>query len=174
MKEALKIILVSIALAILYGILHDLVTAHICVEYFSIVHPKIITSNSPVALAFVWGVLATWWVGLLLGVSFVIAARSGKRRKVGLAQVLRSLIRLMITMVVVASISGAIGYYCSVAGFIYLLEPVASLVPEEKHDLILLCGWAHGASYLTGLVGGLLVCLKIWKGRAINREEVSE
>ena len=39
--ESLKIVVLCIVAAIVYGILHDQVTARVCVEYFTIGHPPI-------------------------------------------------------------------------------------------------------------------------------------
>jgi hypothetical protein len=58
--EALKIILLCVLSAITYGILHDQVTARICVEYFTIGHPPMFATDSPTFLALGWGILATW------------------------------------------------------------------------------------------------------------------
>ena len=74
----LKIVLLSILAAISLGIPHDLITAHLCLEYFTVAHPFIFPSNKPVVTALLWGVIATWWVGLILGVGLAIAARAGK------------------------------------------------------------------------------------------------
>lgn len=45
--ESLKIILLYILAAIVYGICHDQVTARVCVEYFTIGHPPIFHTDSP-------------------------------------------------------------------------------------------------------------------------------
>jgi len=58
--ESLKIILLSIAAVILYGIVHDQVTARMCVEYFTIGHPPIFGTDDPTLLGVGWGILATW------------------------------------------------------------------------------------------------------------------
>ena len=68
--ESLKIVLLCILSAILYGILQDQVTARVCVEYFTIGHPPVFNTESPTLLALGWGVIATWWVGLLLGIPY--------------------------------------------------------------------------------------------------------
>ena len=75
--QSLYIIALCASSAVLYGIVHDQVTARLCVEYFTIGHPPIFNTDDPTLLALGWGVLATWWAGLLLGVPAVIAARSG-------------------------------------------------------------------------------------------------
>ena len=59
--ESLKIVGLCIAAAIVYGILHDQITARICVEYFSVAHPPVWGGiDDPTLLAFTWGVIATW------------------------------------------------------------------------------------------------------------------
>lgn len=45
--EALQITGLCIAAAVRYGILHDQVTARICVEYFIIGHPPLFDTTSP-------------------------------------------------------------------------------------------------------------------------------
>ena len=71
--EFLKILLLCIAAAIVYGIVHDQFTACICLEYFTVFHPQIFPTQSPTLLAIGWGILATWWVGAFLGVLLGIA-----------------------------------------------------------------------------------------------------
>ena len=51
--EGARILALCLGAAILYGVLHDLVTAHVCVEYFSIGHPEVIASADPLRLALV-------------------------------------------------------------------------------------------------------------------------
>ena len=51
--ETLKIVVLCIVSAIVYGILHDQVTARVCVEYFTIGHPPIFHTDDPTLLAFV-------------------------------------------------------------------------------------------------------------------------
>jgi hypothetical protein len=79
--QSLAIIGLSIAAAIVYGILHDQVTARVCVEYFTIGHPPVFPTADPTLLGLGWGALATWWVGLLLGVLLAVVSRGGSRPK---------------------------------------------------------------------------------------------
>lgn len=72
--QAIRIILLCICSAIFYGIVHDQITARICVEYFTIGHPPVFNTDSPTLLGFGWGVIATWWVGLILGLPLSLAA----------------------------------------------------------------------------------------------------
>ena len=45
MVQSIAIIFVCVAAAIVYGILHDQITARICIEYFTIGHPRLIDSE---------------------------------------------------------------------------------------------------------------------------------
>ena len=84
--ETIKIVAFATAAAIVYGILHDQVTAHVCVEYFTIAHPPVFPTESPFLLAIGWGVIATWWVGMPLGILLAATARIGRRPKLGLSE----------------------------------------------------------------------------------------
>jgi hypothetical protein len=59
----------------------------------------------------------------------------------------------------------ALGWALASAGAVVLVEPLASRVPREKHAAFLADLWAHSASYLIGFVGGLLVCVRVWRSR---------
>ena len=75
--EAIKIILFGVFVAIVYGIAHDMVTAHVYVEYFTVYHMHVVDSDSPVVMAFIWGVIATWWVGFFASLLWCGAALAG-------------------------------------------------------------------------------------------------
>ena len=163
--ESLKIIAASILAAITYGIIHDQITARICVEYFTIGHPRLIDSNSPTVLGFFWGIVATWWVGLFLGLGLAFAARFGRRPKLVARDLFRPVILLMVMMFAIALIAGVIGYLTSQSGVFHLVERLASRIPEEKHVAFLTVGWAHSGSYLAGFIGGLMLWVMTWKRR---------
>jgi hypothetical protein len=163
--EALKIIGFATIAAITYGVLHDQVTAHLCVEYFTIGHPPIFATTSPFLLALGWGVIATWWVGLALGIGLAIAARVGRAPRLSLAQVRRPILLLMLgcgTLALLAGIAGAIG---AAMGWVWLIGWLAEAVPAEKHVAFLADLWAHSASYAGGLIGGLGLMVRTWRRR---------
>ncbi len=72
--NALQIVLLCIAAAVSYGILHDQFTVRVCVEYFTVGHLPIFGDQPPTILAILWGTVATWWVGLILGLCLAFAA----------------------------------------------------------------------------------------------------
>src|SRR5579862_5656946 len=153
MLAALRIILLSILASILYGEVHDQVTAHLCVEYFSIAHPQIIQSQSPAMLAMAWGIVATWWVGLIIGVPLAICARVGPLRKCADRDLLKPIGLLLASMALLAALAGWAGYYN--ADKIELLPDLASAIPAQKHAAFMADAFAHMASYGSGFLGGL-------------------
>ena len=163
--ESLKIIVVSIAAAILYGIVHDEVTARICVEYFTIGHPPIFGTEDPTLLGIGWGILATWWVGRLLGIPLTVVARAGKLPKRSVASLVRPITALMLVSAGGAILAGLLGWFLASRGIVQLVEPLASLVPADNHVAFLIDGFAHTASYGFGFFGGLVVMVTVWRSR---------
>lgn len=163
--QFLRIVLLTILAAIVYGEVHDQVTAHVCVEYFSIGHPRVIESQSPVDLAMIWGVVATWWVGLILGIPLAICCRAGGRPKLTAAQLIKPISVLLAGMGVLASIAGVAGYIAARHSAVQLLEPLKSDVPADARVRFLADYAAHLASYAGGFLGGIALCVWAWRQR---------
>lgn len=163
--HVVAIIALCVASAVIYGILHDQVTARVCVEYFTIGHPPVFLTESPTLLGIGWGIIATWWVGLLLGIPLAIAARAGHRPRRGVRSLVRPVAILLLIMGGCALPAGLVGFALGRGGAVYLVEPLASLVPREIHAHYLADLWAHSASYLVGLVGGIVVIVRVWRSR---------
>ena len=155
----LRITLAVTGLAILYGILHDQVTARVCVEYFTIGHPKVIESEDPTLLALTWGVLATWWVGLPLGLMLGLAARVGPEPRLDLRQLIRPLLLGFLGVAIVATVAGFAGWNAAEAGEARLPTAMAERVPPDKHVAFHADWWAHLAAYAAAGVMGIAVLL---------------
>lgn len=165
LKAGMQIILICILSAIIYGILHDQVTARICVEYFTIGHEPIFGTEDPTLLAIGWGFLATWWMGAILGLPMALACRAGKRPKIEPGAIARPIGRLLLMMGVLATTSGLTGWALAWSGQIQLVGKIGSRVPAERHVVFLADLWAHNMSYLAGFVGGLIVIRNTWHMR---------
>ena len=163
--ESVKIVLLTVALAVGYGVLHDQVTARMCVEYFTIGHPPVFPTTSPTWLAIGWGIIATWWAGAIIGVPLAVAARAGRRPKYSAGQLFKPGLYLLVGMGAAALVAGAVGYGLARGGSVWLLEPLASWIPKEQHALFLADWWAHMASYASGFLGGIILCLWVWRTR---------
>jgi hypothetical protein len=167
--ESLKIILLSIAAAISYGIFHDQITARICVEYFTIGHPPIFGTEDPTLLGIGWGILATWWVGLFLGVLLAAVARTGKLPKRSAASLVKPIAWLMLVSACGAVLAGLLGWTLASSRIVHLVEPLASRVPGDKHVAFLIDGFAHTVSYGFALLGGLVLLAIVWRSRLSAR-----
>ena len=155
---SLRIVLTCVATAILYGIIHDLFTAHICVEYFSVFHPPVFSTTSPTLLAIGWGVLATCWMGVFLGVLLAIAIRAGSRNKIEAPNLILPISKLFLVMGFLAAGAALAGYILTRNGMITPPLWVTSILPPTRHARFMADLWAHYASYLFGVVGSLLLC----------------
>lgn len=163
--QFLIIVALCVLAAIAYGVMHDQVTARICIEYFSIGHAPIFNTDNPTLLGLGWGVLATWWVGFLLGVPLAVVARAGRRPKRSAASLVWPLIVLMTASGCCAAVAGFVGWMLARAGLVVLVEPLASAVSRERHVAFLCDLWAHSVSYLSGFIGGGLLMLHVWYTR---------
>lgn len=157
MFAAVRIVLLGVVAAIAYGVVHDNITARICVEYFTIGHAPIFHTDSPTRLALGWGVIATWWVGAILGVILAFACRAGTWPKLGAADLLRPLGVLLASMAACATLAGCVGHYAAGQRWVWLEGWIADAVPAAKHRAFLTDLWAHLASYASAAVGGLIL-----------------
>jgi hypothetical protein len=160
--QSLFIILLSVSMCVVYGILHDQVTARICVEYFTVAHPPVFPTENPTLLGIGWGIIATWWVGAILGVPLALAARVGSRPKRTAASLIRPMLVLFACVGVLALLSGIAGYIGASKGWVILLPPLKFSIPPEKHVAFLVDLHAHNASYLGGFLGGLFLIAWVW------------
>ena len=156
--EFLKIWLVTILLAIVYGISHDMVTAHVCVEYFTIGHAGLFGTEQPVLLAIGWGAVATWWVGLILGVAIAASAQLGNANRLALGDLLRPAVVLLLSVGVTSLAFGVVGYALARADVVALSGVVARDVPPQSLDRFMADAWAHTAAYGAGAFGSLVLC----------------
>jgi hypothetical protein len=157
--RSLAIILLAIAAAVVYGILHDQITARICVEYFTIGHPPVFGTDDPTLLGLGWGVIATWWVGLMLGIPLAMCARLGARPKLTAGQLVRPLVLMLLIVGVVAALAGILGNYAARRQWIALLDPLATRVPPDRHIPFITDLSIHLASYAGAFLGGILLCI---------------
>lgn len=163
--QSFSIIVMSIVACVCYGIIHDQITARICVEYFTIGHPIIIPTRDPTTLGLLWGVIATWWVGAILGVLLAIAARVGRRPKRSAASLFRPILVLLVVTGLIATIAGIAGYTAASNDWVWLVGPIADRVPTESHVPFLVDMWIHSASYIAAFVGGIILVVLVWRSR---------
>lgn len=153
--ESLRIAAFSLVAGIGYGILHDQVTAHLCVEYFTIAHPIIFPTQSPALLAFGWGILATWWLALPFGILLAVGSQFGRWPKRGLSDVRGSILKLLAFTGLCATAAGLLGGYLAHHGFAD--TAIAFGIAEDRQALFMADVWAHTASYLVAAIGAMVL-----------------
>ena len=155
--ESLKIVLLCVLSAVVYGILHDQVTARVCVEYFTIGHPPIFETDSPTLIALGWGTIATWWVGFYLSIPAVFLCRLGSWPKLDAARLVRPVVGLMVVTACGSLLAGIAGYLAAKAGWVQFGELIPFLDPPERRIVFLADLWAHLAAYGIGFLGGMVL-----------------
>lgn len=159
--EFAKIVIFCLFAAIAYGVAHDQVTAHLCVEYFTIAHPPMFPTKSPFLLALGWGIIATWWVGLPLGLLAALAARIGNRPKLSLSDIRPMIFALVALMALCALCAGVLGAWLVATGRQPVLGGWAEAIPRNKWIAFNADAWAHLASYASGVTGGVAIIVYI-------------
>lgn len=144
----------------LYGIVHDQVTIRICPEYFTIAHPHLIRTESLTLIALYWGVIATWWVGLPLGVVLAIAARAGRLPKVDPVGAGKRIACLLAIVLVLACCAGLIAYTLQLGGSFRASAPrLAERIDVAMHNRFVAAWAMHVTSYWLGALGGLVLAV---------------
>lgn len=168
LAESGKIVGICVLAATGYGIVHDQVTVRVCLEYFTVGHPPIFQPHSPTLLALGWGVLATWWVGMILGVPLAFISRFGTKPKLRAADLWRPVAILLTVMGVSSLVCGCLGYAGARMGWLWLAGPVASRVPVGNHNAYLADLWAHSGAYCGGFLGGVVIWFHAWHRRRVS------
>jgi len=164
------IIAMSVTAAVAYGVVHDQVTVRICVEYFTIGHPPVDGIESLTQLGLYWGVVATWWAGLLIGIPLAISARAGSRPPRSVGSLLKPMFVLLLSMAGLELVAGVAGWVLASSGAVFLVGPIAEAVPPERHVAFLIDLWTHSASYIGGFIGGIWLCIRVWRSRALEND----
>lgn len=160
-----KIILLSTIAAIAYGVVHDQITARLCLEYFTIGHPPLFQTTSPTILGICWGIAATFGIGALLGVILALVSQSEGLPPVPVMRVCKLILQLLAVMAISASLAGVIGFELSRRSIIGVPADFAELLPPSQQNRFMAVWLAHAASYLVGLAGSAFIILRIWRER---------
>lgn len=173
---AIKITGVATVTAVAYGILHDQVTIRICPEYFTVAHPTLIHIDSLTVLATFWGVIATWWVGVILGGVLSFAALAGRWPVILPNEVLTRIGWLLGIVSIVTAIAGATAALVGAGPQLRAYAPqVAAMIDPLLHVRFMVAWTMHVSSYVGGCIGGVLLAMSIlWKRRTQARLRLAQ
>ena len=121
--QFIKIYFGAIAAAVIYGIIHDQITTHLCLEYFTEgfhkhnvkgtfiektlqKYPKSATWHG-----LIWGTIATWWVGAIIGIPLVAATQMGPWPKLTLKELIKPTLIMLSATGLSAVIGGVTSYH---------------------------------------------------------------
>jgi hypothetical protein len=166
-SETFKIVLLCVVAAIAYGIVHDQITARVCLEYFTVFHPPVFATRSPTLLALGWGVLATWWVGVFLGVPLALTARAGSRPPLSAPQLVRPVVTLLAVMACCALAAGSTGFFLAKRGLVSQPEWTIPALAQSAYPRFVADWCAHSASYASGFLGGIVLCIVQYRRRIV-------
>lgn len=167
--NGLRILAICVLASVAYGILHDLLSTQVCLEYFTVHHPKIVESSNPFVLAFVWGVMATWWVGLILGIGLAAVACLGDRPIFPASRLVRPLAKLLAMLLALAILVWLAIYAFGTFGPMIADPNRTDYLPELNRRLTA-SALAHLASYMGGaVVFGILGTWIYWERRRLMR-----
>lgn len=166
MKAPVQFILFSTAAAVVYGVAHDLVTAHLWLPYFTVHHPRLVASDSPIVLALLWGVVATWWVGAIGG-ALLAAANS-----VGTAPSLDwTRLRRWTSTGLIVLFAGAMGVIFAIWSIAGTISPSDRRSTFEEDRLAVAVALAHVWSYAGAVALGVgLTCAILVARRRAHRK----
>jgi hypothetical protein len=169
-------IFISIVLAGFYGILHDQITYTISPEYFT--KFKYIQFGFESAwfggdrqTVAVIGFLATWWMGIIIGLGLGLTALVFKDHK-AMAKAIRKSIVLVVCSAVVA---GVLGFFYG--RFVLTKTGVDWWLPGNLVDrnAFITVGSIHNFSYLGGLLGliaGIYYLVRLNKLQSQQKVEI--
>lgn len=154
-RDFIAIVLGTTLLSCVLGIAVDLVTANVAVEYFTVHHPKVVESQSPWAMALVWGIGASWWAGAIAGallawVHMRLRFRLEPRRVLRMVAIACGAIWLtmMLILLVVYGVGG--------------LVPESSRRPSFDQDRRLMAvAVAHLGEYAIAAIAMIIVALRM-------------
>jgi hypothetical protein len=170
-------VITAVILASLYGIVHDQITYGISSEYYTkfkfyqfglIESPNAFVSN-PREMAVIVGVMATWWMGLLIGLLLYIAAFNIRPAGYNISVIVKAML-LTILVTFLVGLSGLVYGLLFLSG--QTKENLKYLeLPEnlENIDRYLMVGTMHNFSYMGGTMGLIAAILYIKKRkRSLN------
>lgn len=164
--ESAKIVALSILASVVFGILHDQVTIRISPEYFTKwpFHADVFQHPSLTITALFWGVAATWWVGLILGIPLAFVCTTGE----GVWWTWSRLLKPLLITISFLFFSSFVSYLVAKSISFRAPAPMLNYSPDSDEELIRFSQVlvAHNASYIGGAIGGLALVIYVVRRRA--------
>lgn len=167
LRRFLTIVFGSTILACVLGVCLDLVTANVAVEYFSVHHPTIVPTENPWALAWIWGIAASWWFGAIAG---LIVASINHRRQQPLEpfRILRwVVIACVVLWIVMIAILVSV---MAISGTIPVEQRPTTFESDRR---LVAVAMAHQYEYILGAIAMLIVSVMTWRAKSRQPDPTS-
>ncbi len=178
--EAGKIVGLATAGAVAYGIAHEQVTVRVCPEYFTQgFHREMVRGTAlecacsdachPTLLACVWGTIASWWMGPLLGIPLALVSRLGNQHQISAQQLALPALGVLACTGLCSLLAGLGGYRKAKKDMRPYYQKLSNCGAEhlspEKHAAYIADAYAHEAAYGAGekLGAGLVVGTTLYR-----------
>jgi len=137
--------------------MQDQVSARLCPEYFTVLHPPIPGLTDPTLLGICWGFIGGWWGGIVLGYAAGLVSTLGPRPPLSPRDFIKPLILLMCTVGTVTALCGfSVWRHANMLSV--SLEGMDGLIPPERHRAALTVACYHFVAYASATLGGIVVC----------------
>lgn len=156
-----RLMLIGIALLSGYGMLQDQVSARLCPEYFTKLHPPIpgLTEGDPTLLGIAWGFLGAWGGGAILGYAVGIAAAVGPRPPLGVGDLVRPMLAPVAAVAASTALTGIVVWVHTGMFGVRVCPELNGIVSPERHRAALTVACYHFAAYATAIVGSVALCV---------------
>jgi hypothetical protein len=174
--ECSKLVGLSVATAVIYGVVNDQVTARFSPEYFSQgfhlrmrncwegpvfgrLKSILEKTESPTVVGLIWGTVATWWMGAFLSIPIVAASRIGSLPKSNAQQLVIPTAFALLGISIATVRSGIRGYQWAKNASPedksdkYFIAAMGT--PLERMDHWIAVAWAHQSAYANGALAGI-------------------
>lgn len=169
MRQIFLIMLLCLLSSMLYGVLHNQISARVSSEYFTVGHRTLIHSTSPTLMGIAWGINSTWWVGLILGILLASAGRLGRWEKRTARSFVRPVLILFAACGAASLLFGYASYRLVSTGTVQFLPEMSRVIPPERQAFYMAALWMHTASYTAAAMGGLIITVRTVAGRLRGR-----
>ncbi len=160
-----RFVLMGLATLVAYAVLQDQVSARLCPEYFTVMHPPIPGLTDPTLLGISWGFLGAWWGGAMLGLGLGMVATVGPRPVLSPRELVRPLAVYVGGLAAVTALTGYTVWRHANLLDVSLGPGTTDPVPPENRRGLLTVACYHFSCYATGSIGGVILCAWVWTVR---------
>lgn len=145
-----------------FGMTMDQLSARLCPEYFTVLHPPIPNLTDPTLLGIAWGYLGSWWGGAVMGYVMGIVATAGtKHPPVSLRQLVVPMLCIVAITVVGTLITGVAVWRHTEMLEVRFADWLDRAVPPERQRNAFIVANYHFAAYASAIVASVVMIVRV-------------